>query len=107
MKNKKVLNKKNQKQIALKRIHRLFELAYNKANDQNFELANRYVNLARKISMKYLVPIPNEYKRSFCKHCNSYLLPDINSRIRINNGKIVIFCKNCQKYMRIPFKNKK
>jgi ribonuclease P protein subunit RPR2 len=104
---KKTINKKNQKQIALKRICRLFELAYRKATDENFELANRYVAIARKISMKHLVPIPNEYKRSFCKHCYSYLLPSMNSTVRIKNKKIIIFCKNCKKYTRIPFKNKK
>ena len=101
---KKTINKKNQKQIALKRIQRLFELAYNKATDKNFQLADRYTHIARKISMKYLVPIPNEYKRCFCKHCYCYLLPDVNSRFRIKNGKIVIYCKNCKKYTRIPFK---
>ncbi|MCJ7572279.1 MAG: ribonuclease P [Candidatus Thermoplasmatota archaeon] len=104
---KKTINKKNQKQIALKRIQGLFELASNKATDDNFELADRYTHIARKISMKYLVPIPNEYKRCFCKHCYCYLLPDVNSRFRIKNGKIIIFCKNCKKYTRIPFKNKK
>ena len=92
---KKIINKKNQKQIALKRIQGLFELA------------DRYVFIARKISMKYLVPIPNEYKRCFCKHCYCYLLPDVNSRFTIKNGKIIIFCKNCKRYTRIPFKNKK
>lgn len=101
---KKIINKKNQKQIALKRIQGLFELAYNKATNKDFELADRYVFIARKISMKYLVPIPNEYKRCFCKHCYCYLLPDVNSRFRIKNGKIIIFCKNCKRYTRIPFK---
>ena len=101
---KKTINKKNQKQMALKRIQGLFELAYNKATDKNFELADRYTHIARKISMKYLVPIPNEYKRCFCKHCYCYLLPDVNSSFRIKNGKIIIFCKNCKKYTRIPFK---
>jgi len=101
---KKTINKKNQKQMALKRIQGLFELAYNKATNENFELADRYTHIARKISMKYLVPIPNEYKRCFCKHCYCYLLPDVNSRFRIKNGKIIIFCKKCNKYTRIPFK---
>ncbi len=104
---KKLINKKYQKIIALKRIHRLFKLAYKKATNKKFELANRYTYIARKISMKYLIPIPNEYKRCFCKHCYNYLLPDKNSRFRIKNGKIIIFCKNCKKYSRIPFKNKK
>jgi ribonuclease P protein subunit RPR2 len=104
LRNKRKINKKNQKQIAIKRIHRLFELAYNKATNENFEMANRYVHLACKISMKHLVKIPYEYKRCFCKHCYCYLLPQINSRFRIRKGKIIIFCKNCKKYTRIPIK---
>jgi len=104
LRNKRKINKKNQKQIAIKRIHRLFELAHSKATDENFKLADRYVHLACKISMKHLVPIPYEYKRCFCKHCYCYLLPDLNSRFRIKNGKIIIYCKNCKKYTRVPIK---
>ncbi len=104
---KKAIDKKNQKQIAIKRIKVLFELAYKKAVNENFELADRYVYIARKISMKYLVSIPDEYKRCFCKHCYCYLLPDVNSRFRIKKSKIIIFCKKCNKYTRILFKYKK
>jgi len=104
LRNKRKINKKKQKQIARKRIHRLFELAYSRAKNENFEMANRYVHLACKISMKHLVKIPYEYKRCFCKHCYCYLLPDVNSRFRIKNGKLIIFCKNCKNYTRIPIK---
>ena len=100
------IKKNKQKQIALKRIEGLFELAYNKALNKNFKLADRYVCIARKISMKYLVSIPNKYKRCFCKHCYCYIFPNVNSRFRIKNGKIVIFCNNCEKFTRIPFKYK-
>ena len=31
------------------------------------ELSNRYIELARKIAMKYKVKIPRELKRKFCK----------------------------------------
>ncbi len=97
-------NKKIQKEIAKKRIKKLFELAYNKAMEHDFRLADRYVVLARKISMKYLVKIPVKYKRRFCKHCYSYILPDKTGRTRIRNGRIIIYCNNCKKYTRIPFK---
>ena len=72
----------------------------------NLLIADRYVCIARKISMKYLVSIPNKYKRCFCKHCYCYIFPNVNSRFRIKNGKIVIFCNNCEKFTRIPFKYK-
>jgi ribonuclease P protein subunit RPR2 len=104
---KKNLNKKSQKVIAKKRIENLFLNAEKKALEQDFTLADRYVKLARKISMRNLVSIPRQYKKKYCKHCYSYLKPSINCRIRIHRNKIIIFCENCQKYTRIPLKNSK
>ena len=98
-------NKKFQKTIADKRINKLFSMAEQRALSGNFNLADRYVELARKISMRYLVPIPKEYKRRFCKHCYSYLLPHVTCRIRIHRGKLIIYCHNCKRYTRIPLKN--
>ena len=100
-------DKKIQKTIAKKRVVKLFELAEQNALSGKLKLANRYVEIARKISMRYLVPIPKEHKIRFCKHCYSYLLPNINSRVRINDGKIVIYCNNCKKYTRIPLNDNK
>jgi len=96
-----------QKTIAKNRIIKLFTLAERYAISERFDLANRYVEIARKISMRYLVPIPKKFKRRFCKHCYSYLLPDKNCRIRIHNNRVIIFCKNCGKFTRIPIKNSK
>ena len=99
-------NKKNQKTIANKRIKRLFKLAQQNSLSKNLYLSDKYIKLARKISMRYLVTIPKEYKNQFCKHCYNYLLPDITGRIRIHRGKIIIFCYKCNKYSRIPLKNR-
>lgn len=107
MSNKRSRNKKLEKSIAKKRICKLFSMAEQRALEGKLNLANRYVQIARKISMKYLVPIPKEYKRKFCKHCYAFLVPGLNSRFRINNSKLVIYCKNCNKLTRIPFKNSK
>jgi len=94
--------KKNQKKIAEKRITQLFLMAERNAQKGKNDLADRYVYLARKISMRYLVPIPKQFKHCFCKHCYSYLLPYVTCRIRINHGKIVIYCYKCKKYTRVP-----
>jgi len=95
-------NKKQLKKIAESRIKRLFNLSEEYALNERLELSNRYVFLARKMSMRYLVPIPPEYKRRFCKHCYSYLLPGKNCRVRIQRNKIVTYCNICKKYSRIP-----
>ncbi|MCX6667881.1 MAG: ribonuclease P [Euryarchaeota archaeon] len=100
-----VRDKKIQKTIARSRINQLFLLAEKYALSGRLNLANRYVDLARKISMRYLVPMPKEFKRRFCKHCYQYLLPHVTCRIRIHRGKLVIYCHNCKNYTRIPLKN--
>lgn len=98
-------NKKIQKTIASSRINHLFTLAEKYALSGRLNLANRYVELARKISMRYLVPMPKEFKRRFCKHCYQYLLPHVTCRIRIHRSKLIIYCHNCKRYTRIPLKN--
>jgi len=100
-----LINKQKQKEIAKERIVRLFQQA-EKVFHSNQGLANRYVTLARKIAMKVKVRIPQEYKRRFCKHCYKYLQPGVNSRVRTREGKVVISCFECKKFMRIPTKKK-
>lgn len=97
---------KKQKQIALERIRILFKQAEEEFNNDP-ELSDRYVQLARKLSMKYKIPIPRELKRKFCRHCYSYLKPPVNCRIRVNKGKVIYYCRNCRKYMRFLHKKKK
>lgn len=97
---------KKRKELAAERIDILFTAAR-----QNFaetpELSHRYVELARKISMKYKVKLASEYKRQFCKHCYRYLMPGVNSRVRTKSGKLVYYCYGCRNYSRIPIKKKK
>ena len=69
----------------------------------NIHRANRYVELARKIGMRYNVRIPRWYRRRYCKQCHSYLMPSFNCRVRLRGRKAVIFCEECGSYMRIPF----
>ncbi len=95
------LSKNQQKEIALERINSLFQQA-EEVFSKNKTLANRYVELARKISMKVRCGIPRELKRRFCKHCYAYLRSGVNCRIRTRNGKVVISCLECKKFMRIP-----
>ena len=99
--------KKLNKAIAKNRIEKLFRMAEEKAFSNKLGLADRYVELARKISMRYRVPIPKEYKRRFCKNCYKYLQPGVNARIRLSSGRLVIYCKNCGRFTRIPLKNRR
>ena len=105
MSRKNIKKKRIQKTIAKNRIKRLFLLAEEKAFSGEFNLANRYVKIARDLSMRYLIPIPINFKRRFCKHCYHYLLPDENCRIRLHRSRIIIYCDNCKKFTRIPLKH--
>ncbi|MBU0457728.1 MAG: ribonuclease P protein component 4 [Nanoarchaeota archaeon] len=97
------VSKSNQKDIAKERIKILFKQAEEVFSENKF-LANRYVTLARKIAMKVKIGIPLELKRRFCKHCYKYLMPGVNSRVRTRDGKVVISCFECKKFMRIVVK---
>jgi len=97
--------KKKQKEIAKERIKTLFAQAQ-EVFPKNKSLANRYVTLARKLAMKVRIRIPKEYKRKFCKHCYKFLVSGKNSRTRTRDGKVIISCLECKKFMRIPFKKK-
>ena len=91
-------DKEKQKLIAKQRLDKLFEQA-EKTKSQ--KLANKYVNLARKIAMKLNLRMPRKYKRKFCKHCYSYFR-DGNYRVRTRDSKLVYYCFECKKYTRIP-----
>ena len=91
-------DKQKQKEIAKNRVEKLFEQA-EKTKSQ--KLANRYVELARKIAMKVNLRMPRKLKRKFCKHCYSYFR-DGNYRVRTRDSKLVYYCFECKKYTRIP-----
>ncbi|MEM3443213.1 MAG: ribonuclease P, partial [Candidatus Bathyarchaeia archaeon] len=62
------------RQIAKQRIQTLFRLA-KEIFDENPRLAQRYVDLARRIAMAAKVRLPKEYRRQVCRHCKSFILP--------------------------------
>jgi len=97
----------SKKQIALERIDTLFKLAEEEAKKGNIEREQRYVKLARTISMKVQEPIPGVLKRKFCKNCDSILLPGQNCDIRLNNKTktMDIKCFRCNNIKRYPYKN--
>lgn len=98
------VSKKQQKEIAKERIKTLFKQAQ-EVFSKDKGLANRYVTLARKVAMKVRIRIPKELKRKYCKHCYKFLMPGKNSRVRTRDGKVIISCLECKKFMRIEIKN--
>ncbi|MEK6919515.1 MAG: ribonuclease P protein component 4 [Thermoproteota archaeon] len=73
--------------------------------DRDPKLSKRYVELARKISMRTKVRIPSSQKRYLCKGCGTILIPGRNARVRVlaGNPRIVITCLSCGALRRYPF----
>ena len=94
-------DKDKQRKIAKERVDVLFQQA-KQIFPKNPVRANRYVDLARKIAMKVNIRMPKKFKRQYCKHCFSFLQSGVNSTTRIRDRKVVIYCKECKKYTRIP-----
>ncbi len=91
-----------QQKIARERIQILFKQAKRRAKTRP-ELSRRYVELARKIGMRYQVTLPKRLKRKFCKYCNTYFTPR-NSTVRVVKGHKSIKCLKCGKIKRYPVK---
>ena len=68
------------------------------------DLSTRYVELARKISMRTKVRIPKEKKHYLCKNCGQPLVLGKNARVRVRpeNSRIIITCLNCGALRRYP-----
>jgi ribonuclease P protein subunit RPR2 len=96
------------KQVAIQRIQTLFRLAKEFIH-KDPALAQRYVEVARKIAMAASVHLPKEYKLQVCRRCKSFILPGVNCRVRIKQRRephLVITCLICGKQMRMPLRDK-
>jgi ribonuclease P protein subunit RPR2 len=93
-----------QQDIAEERIEKLFSLA-EKEFKKHPERSKRYIELARKIGLRYNVRLPKDLKRKFCKKCNS-LLTASTKQVRIDSKTktVAIKCLNCGKVYRYPYK---
>jgi len=92
-----------QQRIARERIQILFDLAERELR-KHPERSRRYVELARKISLRYNVRLPRELKKRFCKNCNILLKPGLTSSTRIQNKMLTIKCTFCNKIYRYKVK---
>lgn len=92
------------KKIARERIKILLELARRNVKTDE-RLARRYVEIARKIAMRTNFRM-KKLKRTFCKECNTPLVPGYTARIRLSkkHRTINVTCLNCGKIYRYPYK---
>lgn len=94
-----------QQKIARERIQILFALA-EKEIKKHPERSRRYIQLARKIGLRYNVRL-GKLKRKFCKNCNTLLIPGVTAKVRLDskNKTIVIKCLKCNKIYRYPYRS--
>lgn len=99
-----------QRQIALERMNQLFQnannqvdLSKNDKSEYHLKLAQRYIDIAGKISTKYKVKLPRELKRRICNHCKTFMIPGINCRVRLRNMMVVTYCQSCKKFSKVPY----
>lgn len=84
--------------MALNRIELLLGLAESKSLDRNArgkQLAQRYVNLSRRISEHYKVKMPKQLKYRVCKGCNNFLIPGLNCQVKVasSHGYVAYMCE--------------
>ncbi|MCS7134877.1 MAG: ribonuclease P [Candidatus Aenigmarchaeota archaeon] len=95
-------------EIAKERIKILFNLA--KSNvDAHPERARRYIEIARKIGLRYNIRFDRQKKKSFCKKCNTPFIVGKTCIYRLDSKRktLNIICKNCGNIIRNPYKGRK
>jgi len=92
------------KTIAKERIQILFDQAKSEFS-KHPERSKRYVELARKIGMRYNVRFTKGMKMKFCRGCSSYLKPGVNCRVRTRKDKqsVILTCLECGNVSRYPY----
>lgn len=89
--------------IAGERMEILFGLAGKEAKKHPGR-SRRYIELARKIGMRYNVRMPKEMRRQVCRKCNSLLVPGFSCRIRMDGRKtVIVTCLHCGSLSRYPY----
>jgi ribonuclease P protein subunit RPR2 len=94
-------DKRLEKKIARERIEILLKRALD-FRTRDIYLARRYVELAMRISSRYRVRIPPEYRHTFCRKCYTPFSTK-TVRIRLIRGKKVMVCQNCGFVRRIQY----
>jgi ribonuclease P protein subunit RPR2 len=94
--------------IARERIRTLFDQA-EQIFPQDPGLAQRYVDLARRIAMRTRTHLPRDLRRRICRKCKAYLVPGATSRTRIRQRRephVATTCLRCGHTTRIPLREK-
>jgi ribonuclease P protein subunit RPR2 len=87
-------------EIAAVRIAKLIDMAKHEASFCDADLARRYVDIARRISLRTRTKIPKEH--IYCKNCFMIMTPD-TFRVRLKRHRIIMVCAECGTVKRKPY----
>ena len=90
------MNKKNIERIATERIEILIDNALREIHNDE-KLSQSYAKLARKIAMRVRIRMPYWMRQLFCRKCKQFIVPGINSRMRIGRTKVKSIRITCMK----------
>ncbi len=96
---KKKRTKDEMQHIALERVDILFDRAL-RIFHEDPDLANRYVDLARKVCMVARVRLPGRWRSYVCRGCKILIVPSVNCQVRIQSrpgkgSRVVKTCLKC------------
>ena len=89
---------------AQERIQDLFSLAEAEARRSPNNLSRRYVELARRIGMRYNVRLLREYRDLYCRGCSTFWVEGRSVRTRLRAGRRTQTCLSCGRVRRVLIK---
>ena len=98
-------NKNQAKRTAKAHMSNLEE-QIDKQRFDNPSLAQKYLEMIRRLSRKFRLPVSRAVKRQYCKHCSVLITPGLNGRVRLRNGMRVLYCSECKGFTRTPYNKK-
>jgi len=94
--------KEEANELAKERVERLFYLAEEAAANGDLKHADRYVQMAWAIKLKFRVRLSSYQKRLFCRKCLKFLASEAIGRYRTIKGVLEIKCLACGETKRYP-----
>lgn len=93
---------KSHADIARQHREELLALAREAALDDRVADADRYGELAWRLTTRHQLGASDELKRRVCRGCHAYLVPGETARVRIEAGKVSTTCEACGRVRRVP-----
>jgi ribonuclease P protein subunit RPR2 len=95
--------KQHRKEKTRKRAREEIQYLFRLAEKASLPLANRYVEMARELSLRTKTPIPPDLRRRLCKSCH-HMLTISKMTVRTKNGNVITTCPDCGHVMRYGYR---